>query len=127
MRAFTKVNLAPSSPYLSVLRNKIRYGSEPDNPSLITLWLIQENEFISTDISLEENWQRHESQFRLLLETVVDELVPSHWRCLCLDYIYKPLSSLQRLSTTDSTSKKFHSLMHELSQSSQYVSASLSA
>jgi|GEM_PF-2605464 len=32
-----------NNPDLSLIRNKIRFGQEPDNPLSISLWLNQEN------------------------------------------------------------------------------------
>lgn len=108
-----------------VMREKIRYGQDPDNPALIPLWLDQEAALRPFDLSLEDCRHYYESQFRLLLEAVLDELVPSHWRRLCLDYIYQPLSTLKKLSDGEQSERHIRQLINELSISCRYVEASL--
>ncbi len=71
---------------LTHIRRKIRWGEEPDNPLLISRWLAHENHEHTQQLSQEELRQGYENQFRLLLETLMDELVPSHWRCKTLTF-----------------------------------------
>lgn len=108
---------------LAHLRHKIRRAEEPDNPLLITYWLAYENQLVEN--SREALRQRYESQFTLLLETVVDELVPAHWRCLCLDHIYRPLQSLKQISDSARSDNQIQRLIHELAMQSRYVRHSL--
>ncbi len=109
---------------LEVLRDKIRFGTEPDNPALIRLWfsLDSPNPYQS---SISQLRQHHEEQFKLLLETVADELIPAHWRCLCLDNIYKPLCSLQKISNDEESELRLKRLFNELSITTRYVEHSL--
>jgi hypothetical protein len=116
-----------NNPSLSLIRNKIRFGQEPDNPLLISLWLNQENLFQQKFENINEHRQHIERQFRLLLDTVVDELVPSHWRCTCLDNIYYPLSSLKKLASDKASEQHIQQLINELSVTSNYVAASLNS
>lgn len=69
----------------------------------------------------------YESQFRLLMEVVVDEILPPHWRCLCLDQIYKPLFAMRRLATDPNSEAYVRALQQELSITTRYVQASLSS
>ncbi|MDP7593186.1 MAG: hypothetical protein QF552_10935 [Litorilituus sp.] len=108
-----------------LLRKKIRFAQEPNNPALITLWLQQENDIHLTTQPKKVLRQHYEAQFRLLLETIVDEIVPTHWRRLCLDNIYKPITSLQRIADTEQSKQHIRYLMNELSVSCQYVEHSL--
>lgn len=110
---------------IETLRDKIRYGEEPDNPALIPLWFSIEESEQSTINPAFFLRSKYESQFYLLLEAVVDELIPAHWRRVCLDNIYKPLSSLQRLARDDDSKKRLSKLLHELSTSCRYVEQSL--
>lgn len=113
------------SAQLSVLRNKIRFGLEPDNPALIALWLANECNVDTTNKNYRELSKIYEQQFRLLLETVIDELVPAYWRRTCLDYIYKPLSSLQRIAINDEGQALVRKLNYELMVSCQYIEGGL--
>lgn len=106
------------------LRDKIRWGKEPDNPALIPLWLAQEDDGQET-APLPWRRQCYENQFILLLETLVDELVAPHWRCLCLDNIYRPLQSLKKISDCPQSDNQIQRLVHELAQQSRYVRHSL--
>jgi hypothetical protein len=116
-----------NNPSMKLLRNKIRLGQEPDNPLLISLWLSQENLFQQKIENLSERRQHLERQFRLLLDTIVDELIPSHWRCTCLDNIYYPLSSLKKLASDKTSEQHIQQLIYELSVTSNYVAASLNS
>jgi len=110
---------------LSILKDKIRYAKEPDNPMLISLWLSAEDS--KQDIGYEElNLQSHyQEQFYLLLETIADELIPVHWRRTCLDNIYKPICSLQRIAKNEKQQTQVQTLLHELSLTAQYFKHSL--
>lgn len=107
------------------LRHKIRRGEEPDNPSLICRWLALENNEQGDDIVLDGWRHRYEDQFTLLLETFVDELVPAHWRCVCLDNIYRPLLALQQISDSTQSNQQIQRLLRELAIQSHYVRHSL--
>lgn len=112
------------SPAQEVLKHKIRYAVEPDNPMLVKLWL-------GTDLeeSLSHSLMRRQylSQFNLLLETVLDELIPTHWRRICLDNIYLPLCGLKKLVNDDDSEKQLQNLFNELAISTRYVERSLSS
>lgn len=110
---------------LAHIRHKIRWGEEPDNPLLISHWLTRENHAQGQEQEREALRQRYESQFSLLMETVVDELVPAHWRCLCLDHIHRPLQSLKRISDSPQSDNHIRRLARELALQSHYVRHSL--
>ncbi|NTS75784.1 hypothetical protein HR060_02800 [Catenovulum sp. SM1970] len=112
------------TPASKQLKRKIRFGSEANNPALLALWFTQE-ESVMDGQSLANKRVIYIGQFRLLLEAVVDELVPRHWRQACLDQIYKPLSALQRLVTSDESEQQLKSLLAELAITTRYVERSL--
>ncbi len=106
------------------LEQKIRMGTEPDNMMLIKLWLsIGQSDNLSTQTLRE----RYSAQFQLLLETVLDDLVPNHWRRTCLDNIYLPLSSLKKIANDDKSEQHLQQLFNELAVSTRYVEKSLSS
>lgn len=91
---------------------------------LIKLWLsLGQSDDLPT-INLRE---RYTAQFYLLLETVLDDLVPIHWRRTCLDNIYLPLSSLKKVASDDKSEQHLQHLFHELAVSTRYVEKSLSS
>jgi hypothetical protein len=112
-------------PGILLIRDKIRFAESPNNPELIHLWLTQEN-FIQEIIGCLYLRRQHcEDQFYLLLEVVVDEMLPRHWRHHCLNHIYQPLASLKKISTSEQSEKRLRQLLSELSTSCRYVAASL--
>lgn len=111
-----------SSLNLDLLKQKVRYGSEPDNSSLISFWLD-----LDTPASSAKGPQQahYESQFRLLLNAIMDELVPKHWRLQCLDHIYRPLMSFKRVAKCPNSKLKLNKLFQELTISCNYTKESL--
>lgn len=110
----------------STLANKIRYGSEPDNPGLIRQWLDTEKnthlqeDSIFADLMLsnlatnDRNRLIYLTQFRLLLDTICDELIASHWRECCLDHIYLPLRKFEKLANTSNLQSLVRQMHYEL-------------
>ena len=111
-----------SSLSIELLKQKIRYGSEPENSGLIEFWLELDTPPASANTDPREHY---ESQFRLLLDTVMDELVPKHWRLQCLDNIYKPLLSFKRNSHGPDSQQILNNLFRELTLSCNYTEDSL--
>ncbi|OUS26943.1 hypothetical protein A9Q99_17170 [Gammaproteobacteria bacterium 45_16_T64] len=110
------------NPCLKVLRGKVREGTEPENPLLIALWLNMENEGENeSSLSIVTRREMYVAQFQLLLDVVVDDLVPGHWRRLCLDHIYQPLSSLKKISDGEHSEQKIRKLLQELAVSCRYI------
>lgn len=107
---------------LDLLKQKIRYGSEPENSGLIVFWLDLDAPSSCTNGSLQDHY---ESQFRLLLNAIMDELVPKHWRRLCLDHIYRPLLSFKRVAKCTDSEQKLNELFRELTISCNYTEESL--
>lgn len=107
---------------LDLLKQKIRYGSEPDNASLISFWLDLD---LPTSSAIDSREAHYESQFRLLLNAIMDELVPNHWRLQCLDHIYRPLMSFNRVAKCTGSKQKLNALFRELTISCNYTEASL--
>lgn len=106
------------------LQHSIRSAKEPNNPSLINYWL--EVDQCKTGATFEQKRDHHERQFRLLLDTIADELLPGHWRCCCLDNIYRPLLELENLSSHPAYRRYTSKLRYELNMTCNYVLAGLS-
>ena len=103
------------------LERKIRLGVEPDNPELLGLWLQEQERKIQQECyTIEMKRECYLAQFHLLLDVIADDLVLKHWRCLCLDNIFKPIASLKRLADDELSHRKIHQLVYELSVTSRY-------
>lgn len=115
---------SPINDYLQHVQKQIRFAKEPDNPSLISHYLDIDT---CRQKSVESLKQHYERQFRLLLDTVADELIPSHWRCCCLDNINKPLGQLARLFANNQDGQAYLcKLKYELNMTCHYVLSGLS-
>ena len=110
-------------PAINVLRHKIRHGEEVDNPSLVLIWFSMELAFMGA--CKHAAWSLHVAEYRLLLDTLADDILEGHWRLWCLDNIYKPLSALSRLVDTDIQKLELEKLFYELRVTSQFFKAGL--
>lgn len=121
-----KTSFSPADhPQYIDLHQKIRNAIEPHNPALI-------REFLSVPPvqTLKSKFLHREylsAQFQLLIETMADEYLPPHWRCLCLDNIHKPLLALKRLADCEHSKRQVQLLFHELRVTSHYLQPSLQA
>lgn len=106
----------------SDLKNKIRYALEPDNPNILYQYLsaLPVDFYRYNDKSLAHERNHYIEQFHLLLETFSDDCLPSHWRCLCLDCINKPLFSLANLASCEQSLQQVKALHYELRVISHY-------
>ena len=103
---------------LKEFTERIRFGRDADNPALITLWLSIDKP--SPHLSVQCLRDHYCQQFHLLLDVVTDLLVPCHWRCLCLDHIFKPLHALKCLSDCYQSEQQIRNLYSELAISCRY-------
>lgn len=110
-------------PAINALREKVRYATEEDNPGLVLLWLSAEETSLNNDIDAAR--ALFQAQYQLLLDTLADDLIPSHWRLWCLDNIYRPLQGLSRLAGTAKQQAHLRSLLVELRLTTQYCRTAL--
>ncbi|WP_051216054.1 hypothetical protein [Ferrimonas futtsuensis] len=106
---------------MDALARQIRRATEPDNHDLIECWLGQEpcrhlkNACGRCECCPVQRQRHHyETQFRLLLDTALDELLPSCWREACLNQIYRPLFQLKRLAGNEREQLHVQALQREL-------------
>lgn len=118
-------DFAAQTPAINVLREKVRYAGEENNPEILTLWFMAEN--VLVDDVINQRRQLYQAQFYLLLEVITDSLLPNHWRELCLNNIYRPLVELNRVSNCQPSKKQLRHLWLELSITSNYFQSSLQA
>ena len=82
------------------LGTQIRCALDPDEPRLLDQYL-GEARYLAGWEGVAA-WPLFEKAYNLLLDTGRDPILPWHWRSLCLDYAYRPLCELQRLTTNGS-------------------------
>lgn len=88
--------MLPEFLHLEVLKRKIRYAEEPDNPGLLRDFF--QLDAPASDESLLQRRLRLRAQYVLLFSTIEDGNNPPHWRQMCLNVIYRPLYELQQLA-----------------------------
>ena len=120
----TSANLYLCPQCLEVMRQKIRYAKEPDNPALISEWM----SFTScpVDGAIAQRRRSCVTQFNLLLDAVADECLPVHWRNICLDNIYYPLLKIKNLSDCEASDVQVRNMFYELKVMSHYLAPGLS-
>ncbi len=118
---FTHFNIQTAA--INNIRHKVRYAEDEDNPELLSFWLMAEQTlFTGSDTFNDEEarWQMYQGQVRLMLDVICDNLLPEHWRHLCLDNIYRPLTELNRLSQCEVSKDRLRQLWLELNITSHY-------
>lgn len=102
------------------LEAAVRYGEQPDNPPLLNGYLTM-SERIATDLLGSSGVRKlHLRVARVLLDTLCDTCVPRHWRCLCLDHIYRPLAAAERFVQTEVDKRQLRQLRQELNIMGNY-------
>ena len=107
---------------LVILKKNIRMGTMPNSPLILKNYLEIPAKANST---LVEKRAHYEEKFRLLIDTIADDCVVGHWRCLCLDHINMPLRTLQSLSNTPNSRRYVTGLYTELRAISNYFQVSM--
>jgi len=107
-----------------MMRTTIRNASKPDAPHLIDEWLHFEQELLTSKGS---HFSAYVDQCRLLLETVCDELLPSYWRCSCLDALNKPLYHLKMHASSSDEMQTYSAFVNEIRMMTHFISAGLSS
>ena len=98
----------------------IRYGHEPDNPMLLNDYFRCSNHDINAEKDVVRKRELYESQYNLLISTVCDRGVPKHWKEICLDYVYRPLSKLYEIADNEESLYKVSLMFCELQNIEQY-------
>lgn len=110
-------------PAINSLRHKIRFGLEENNPSILGLWLSMEENVGAKNTF--DQWSLYKAQYRLLIDTLSDDMLPNHWRACCLDHIYKPLIELNKLAITEHQVQQLNRLYYELRVTSNFFQSGL--
>ena len=103
----------------SALEAAVRYGYRPDDPHLLDLYLKMGAEQANGQSEAVER-RLHLRLFNTLLDAICDSSVARHWRCLCLDNIYRPLRAMERLARSGEHKDQLRHLRFELSTLSHY-------
>lgn len=116
---FTSLAESTANQHIVKLQHQIRYATSPDSPELIGVWLRMTQDASKT-LSAKNRRAQHRAEFRLLLDTYCDELLPTHWRDTCLNAINRPLVALNGLSQSADHQKEIKALLNELRVTSHF-------
>ncbi len=83
----------------SALQRQVRYGTSPDDPNILESYLRSSE--LSASYSKKLAKLKSRKALNTLVETICDDLVPNHWRELCLNNLYRPLASLYKLAKNE--------------------------
>ena len=98
-----------------LLEEKVRLGSEPDNPKLLQSLLTL---FEDADANYSKHYLKslNKKILDLLLEAALDKSVPENWRKLCMDHVFQPLRNLYRLAKDDRDVSKINKIYFVISK-----------
>ncbi len=78
----------------------VRYGEEPDNPSLLNRYILLSEEKAEQIINVVQKRGLYYRVVNVLLDAICDTYIDGHWRSLCFENISRPLFAIQRLVTS---------------------------
>lgn len=97
----------------SVLEQTILAGQCVDSPEVLFYYLKLTEEYAER-LSITDAVLLHQRVFNVLLDTVCDTSLPSHWRQMCLDKVYLPLLKLKHLIVTYQDARNYFKMEHRL-------------
>lgn len=89
------------------LERSVRLGSQPDEPKVLDTYLTLCDEL--------DDWRVYLRAYHVLLAVICDGQVPRHWRCLCLDNVYRLIGSMHELARTERERRVVRRCTRELS------------
>lgn len=102
------------------LRQNVRYGHQPHAKHQLQRWSQLEQSGFANLCNCRRRKVYHQ-QFRLLIDTIGDELVNIEWRRLCVRQILYTLQGLQSISHSAPHKERLLALEDELYQICQYA------
>ena len=103
--------------YYEQLGSAIEHADSPQRHDIFLSYFLLSDQ-IAAPLDVEQRWTLYLAQLGLLLRSIKNNQLPSHWRRACYEVLNKPLLSLQRLATT--TDKK-HQLNAYYKQINEHV------
>ena len=95
------------------IERDIRWGRLPDRPDILYQYLLDcEADAMTLENSIAKDLFRQ--LVDLFLEVICDACVPYHWRCLCLDNIYRPMACLRKRAGTPIERLELSRKTHEI-------------
>ena len=95
------------------IERDIRWGRLPDRPDILYQYLLDcEADAMALENSVAKDLFRQ--LVDLLVEVICDVCVPYHWRCLCLDNIYRPMACLRKRAGTPIERLELSRKTHEI-------------
>lgn len=94
--------------YYEQLGNAIEHANLPLRHDIF-LSYFQLSDQIAIPLDAELRWTLYDAQLALLLRSIKNVQLPSHWRRACYEVLNKPLLSLQRLATSSEKKRQLTS------------------
>lgn len=101
------------------IERQIRNGAAPNNPRLLDMYTRLCEEYAKHK-NVDEQIDLFTHVFRVLLDSMCDLTLPHHWRCLCLDFLYRPLGAIERIAITQEQFTYVRELYSEMKTLSFY-------
>ncbi len=95
-------------------------GWSPDEPEILHRYLALVNKVAQQAPGRTEKTLLYYRAANTLLETICDSCLPRHWRSQCLDLIYQPIFSLQKLAIDESERHRLRLYCCELNTLANY-------
>lgn len=108
------------SPHLISLEASVRQASNPEQPDRIPGYLAAIEAQAALLTCTRQQYSVYLCAYQTLTETICDSLIARHWRCACLDNIYRPILAMQRLSRTQTDKARVRKHYRELAYLSHY-------
>lgn len=105
---------------LNALEQLVRNGLQPDNPPVLIKYILKAESEVNTSNNVNDKRRIFKRVLQTLMNTVCDTYVAYHWRCLCLDNMYKPLHAFERLSVSEQDKADVLRFRYELNVLSRY-------
>ena len=99
--------------------HNVRWGRLPDRPDILYNYL---SDCEAVALSFDESNAKRllERAIDTFVEVICDPSVPYHWRCLCLDNLYRPISRLRRIEVSDDAFKRLNKKMRDINVLTKY-------
>ena len=101
------------------LEKRVLSGDTPDSPEVLVQYLDMAEQKAAL-LPRKKRIATHTHTLDTLLEVIADTCLPQHWRCLCLNYCYRPLRAIENLVVNNREQYYLRRQQHKLRVISHY-------